>query len=263
MGDDAVLVDIEDATATLTLNRPDTRNALTGEISREIVEAIERVEDSDARCVVLEGAGESFSAGGDVTAMLEGLHGDITPQAKIAAIEGTAAGIRAVYECDLPVVGKVDGPAFGAGANLAIACDVPVASEDATVSFGFRQVGLAVDAGTSYLLPRIVGENKAQELVLTGEVLDAEAAADLGIVAQVHPAGEFEAAVAELTDRIATGPTVALATSKRLLRQGLDSTFEQAIENEAAAQVPVFETHDHEEGATAFLEGREPEFEGR
>jgi enoyl-CoA hydratase/carnithine racemase len=263
MTDDAVHLDVADQVATITLDEPATNNALTVPISQGIRGALAEVSDTDARCVVIESTGDAFSAGGDVNAMLEGLHGDVAAEEKVETVVETGEAVRAVYEFELPVVAKVDGMAYGAGANLAIACDVQFASEDAAVSFGFRQVGLAVDAGTSYLLPRVVGENTAKELVYTGEILGAREAADLGLFTSVTDADDFESAAAEYVDQIATGPTVALKASKRLLRQGGDAGFEAAVVNEANAQTAVFETHDHEEGATAFMEQRDPEYEGR
>jgi enoyl-CoA hydratase/carnithine racemase len=264
MSDDAVLLDIDDAVATITLNRPDSRNALTAEISEGLEGALDEIEASDEpRCVVIEGNGGAFCAGGDINAMMEGLAGTNEPYEKVQKVEETGATLQRVYEFDLPVVAKIDGTAFGAGANLAIACDTQVASESSRISFGFRQVGLSVDAGTSYLLPRIVGENQAKELVLTGEMLDAEAAHDLGLFTTVYDDDEFEDAVAEYVENIAHGPTVALTAAKRVMRQGLQSDMEQAVTNEAAAQAAVFETHDHEEGASAFMERRDAEFKGR
>ncbi|WP_335999220.1 enoyl-CoA hydratase-related protein [Halorientalis halophila] len=264
MADESVLLSVDDGIATITLNEPDSRNALTSPIKDGIVDALDEIEgDESVRCVVLEGAGGAFCAGGDINSMLEGLQGEVAPHEKVQSINRTSTALQRVHEFELPVIAKIDGAAFGAGANLAIACDVQIASERSRISFGFRQVGLAVDTGTSYFLPRIVGQNKAQELVLTGEMLDAEDAHDEGLFTQVYPDDEFEERATEYVDRIATGPTVALKTSKRLIRQGLNSDLDQAMANEAAGQAQVFETHDHEEGATAFMESREPEFEGR
>ncbi|RJT01159.1 enoyl-CoA hydratase/isomerase family protein [Halococcus sp. IIIV-5B] len=203
--DDAVLLDVEDGVATLTVNRPDVRNALTHEVSQGILDALDEVEGSDARCLVVTGA----------------------------------------------------------GANLAVACDVQLASEESKISFGFRQVGLAVDTGTSYFLPRIVGENTAKELVFTGELVEADRAESLGLFNHVYPESEFDEQADEFVEEIATGPTVALKTSKRLVGQGFESSLDQAMENEAAAQAAVFETHDHREGAESFMGREEPDFEGR
>lgn len=264
MTDDAVRLDVDDGVATLTLNRPDRRNALSREVSSGIVDAVEEIEaHPEARAAVVTGAGGAFCAGGDVNAMVQRLAGEIPLHEAVRHIkQDTARAIQRVRELHLPTVAKVDGPAFGAGANLAIACDCLVASSDAKISFGFRQVGLAVDSGTSYLLPRIVGENTAKELVFTGELLDAAEAEDLGIFNHVYDADEFEERADEFVATIAEGPSVALRASKQLVNQGLESSFQQAIENEATAQAAVFETDDHREGAEAFMEGRDPEFEG-
>jgi enoyl-CoA hydratase/carnithine racemase len=264
MTDDAVLYEVEDEIATVTLNRPDMRNALTEEVSTELIGVLDEIEESDARCVVLQGAGGAFCAGGDINAMMQGLSGDVDTHEKVdQIIQKTSRALVRVHEFTLPVVAKIDGPAFGAGANLAIACDMQIASEEAAISFGFRQVGLAVDTGTSYFLPRIVGENTAKELVLTGRMLDAAEAEQMGLFNHVYAEDSFDEEFEAFLEPIATGPTVALKTSKRMLRQGLESSLDQAMTNEAAAQAAVFETQDHEEGATAFMEKRSADFEGR
>jgi len=260
---DAVRVTVDGGVATLTLDRPGTRNALDSDVSRGVVEALEDLEGGDARALVVEGAGGAFCAGGDVDAMVERLAGDVALEEAVRRVrQETSRAVERLHDFYLPTVAKVDGVAFGAGANLAIATDVQLASEDAAFSFGFRSVGLAVDSGTSYLLPRVVGENVAKELVFTGETVGADRAAELGLVNHVYPAGEFDDEVAAFVEEVATGPTVALRQSKRLLDDGLETSLSQAMANEAAAQAAVFETDDHREGAEAFLEKREPEFEG-
>lgn len=265
MSDDAVLLDVEDGVATLTLNRPDQRNALGFEVSTGIIDAVDELEDDpDVRALVVTGAGGSFCAGGDVNAMVQRMAGEVPLHEAVRHVQQeTSRAIRRVREFHRPTVAKVDGVAFGAGANLAIACDCQLASEDAKISFGFRQVGLAVDSGTSYLLPRLVGENTAKELVFTGELVDADDAAELGIFNHVYDADEFAAEAEAFVEEIASGPSVALTASKQVLNQGLEVSFSQAVDNEATAQAAVFETEDHREGAEAFMEGREPEFEGK
>lgn len=261
---DPVLLDIEDGVATITLNRPDNRNALSPEMSGAIVDAVDEVEATEGvRCLVITGAEGTFCAGGDVNSMLELMDGEVELPETIKNIQlDTSRAIERIAAFYLPTIAKVDGIAYGAGANLAIAADVTLASTDAKISFGFRQVGLAVDTGTSYLLPRQVGVSRAKELVLTGELLDAEAAADLGLFNHVFEE-DFDERVAEFIEPIATGPTVALRTSKQLIEQGFDVSLRDALHNEAAAQAAVFMSRDHEEGATAFMEGRTPRFEGR
>ena len=259
-----VTLEVDDGIATLTLNRPDDRNALSAEMSGAIVDAVRDLEDrEDVRCLVITGREGTFCAGGDVDAMVQLMSGQAELHEAVDRVQReTSMAVRAVAEFPLPTVATVDGVAYGAGANLAIAADVTLASGDANISFGFRQVGLAIDTGTSYLLPREVGVSTAKELVFTGELLDADDAAELGLFNRVY-AEDFEAEAAAFVERIATGPTVALRTSKKLIDQGLGQSLRDAQDNEAAAQAAVFETHDHEEGATAFMEGRDPEFEGR
>ncbi|MDX1746534.1 MAG: enoyl-CoA hydratase-related protein, partial [Halobacteriales archaeon] len=226
--------------------------------------AMEATLDSDARCLVIEGAGGAFSAGGDIDKMERRIEENVHADDRVRELERTTnALITRVVNFPLPTVSKIDGPAVGAGANLAIATDVQVASDRSVFGFVFRGVGLSVDAGTSYLLPRIVGENVAKELVLTGEIIDADRAADLGLVNHVYPEAEFDDRADELVSTIATGPTVALRHAKRLVGEGLNKSLEQALIDEARAQGIVFETDDHEEGVRAFLEKRDPEFQGR
>ncbi|WP_435195182.1 enoyl-CoA hydratase/isomerase family protein [Natronomonas sp. EA1] len=265
MSDEAVLVEVDDGVATLTLNRPENRNAMSRDMSRAIIEAIDSVEQHpEARCLVITGQEGTFCAGGDINAMLARFEEDTPLAEAVRSIQlVTSRAIQRLYEFHLPTVAKVDGVAFGAGANLAIAADCTVASTDAKISFGFRQVGLGVDTGTSYLLPRLVGENTAKELVLTGELLDAERAEDIGLFNHAYDASEFEERAGEFIETIAEGPTIGLENSVRLIRDGMDTTLKAAIDNEAAAQAAVLASEDHAEGAEAFMERRDPEFEGK
>ena len=261
---DAVLVDVEDGIATVTLNEPDRRNALSTSIGEGLEAAMKTAEDRDARCLIVESEGDAFSAGGDIEGMLDGIENDVPLDDRVRELERTTSETMArLVTFPLPTVAKVDGTAFGAGANLALACDVQLASENAAIGFGFRNVGLSVDAGTSYLLPRVVGENVAKELVFTGEVLDADRALDLGLFNHVYPTEEFDDHVGAFVDRVASGPTVALRHSKRLLSEGTHKSVDRAMADEAAAQGIVFQSDDHEAGVRAFLDRRDPEFEGR
>lgn len=263
--DNSVSVSRESGVVTVTLERPDVRNALTTDVTAGLRDAFDSLDD-DTRCVVLEGDGGAFCAGGDVNAMLELRAGERSMESAVRhIIDDTAGAIKRVYDCRFPTVAKVDGPAVGAGGALALACDLRVFSPDGRIGFNFEQLGLAVDSGVSYLLPREVGAGVAKELVYTGEVLDAERAADLGLANRVFGADgeEFEDAVASFVAAVASGPTAALRTSKRLLRRGFEVSLDTAIEHEAAAQAPLFATEDHGEGVDAFLERRDPTFGGR
>lgn len=261
---DPVRVDIAEETATVTLDNPDVRNALSVEMAEGLIAAIDEVEDSDARCLVVQGSGGYFCAGGDIKAMVEGVSADMDIEERIEEFGlPINRAVQAVYECPIPTIAKVDGPAFGAGGALAIACDLVLASERSKISFGFRQVGLSVDSGTSYLLPRQVGENVAKELVYTGELIDSDRGAQLNLFSRVFPDEEFEQRTQELVEHVATGPTVALQESKQLIESGLDRTFEETIEVEADSLRQTLATADHAEGVQSFVEQRDPEFEGR
>ena len=263
---DRVTVEFEDSVARVTLDNPDLRNALTNDVADGLVEAMEAVSDSDVRCVVLASTGSVFCAGGDVNAMVEGASqresGEWDRKEARAAVERTASAVTAVAACDVPTVAAVEGSAYGAGAALALACDVVVASEEAAINFGFRRLGLAVDSGTSYFLPRIVGESTAKELVFTGETVDAERASDLGLFNRVVPADEFDAELDSFVEEVAGGPTAALSASKRLLEGNWGRALPEAVEAETDAQVGILETDDHAEGVRAFAAGRDPEFDG-
>ena len=262
---DSVHLAVTNGIATLTLDEPDSRNAFTRSVAGDLSTRLDELEDrTDVRCVVVAGNGPAFSAGGDIRHMRERLDSDEpTDEAVQLLARRTRDTIARILTLPWPTVAQIDGPAVGAGANLALACDVLLASESASIGFVFRQVGLTVDMGTSYLLPRVVGVNVAKELVYTGEVIDAERAADLGLFNHVYPDGDFEAEVDAMVDRIASGPTVALRHAKRLVQDGLEKDFDRAQRDEVTAQGIVFETRDHEEGVAAFLEDRPPEFEGR
>ncbi|WP_336325325.1 enoyl-CoA hydratase/isomerase family protein [Halovenus sp. HT40] len=255
--------EIDGETATITITNPELRNALTLETAKEITEAVERVEESDARCLVLQGSDGNFCAGGDIKSMLENLS---TDQDIEELIEESALpvnrSIQHVYECSVPTVAKLDGSAFGAGATLALACDVVIASERAEMSFGFRRIGLSVDSGTSYLLPRAVGQKKAMDLVYTGELLDADRAEELGLVSRVFPTDEFDEQSQEIIETVTTGPTVALKHSKDLLQHGGNRTFDEVIDAETDGLRACFQSDDFETGVQAFVNKQTPEFEG-
>lgn len=263
MSTDQVTFEVADETAVITLDNPDMRNALTIEMAHGIKEAIAEVPETDARCVVIEGAEDAFCAGGDIQSMLEAVSTDIDMDEMIEEVgKPINKTVQDVYECPLPTVAKVDGPAYGAGGSMAVACDIVLASERAELSFGFQRIGLSIDSGTSYLLPRLVGENTAKRLVLTDAVLDAEEAAELGLAQEVFPTDDFEREAQEIIDQVAGGPTVALSNSKALIQQGLDRSMDEAIDHEVESLKEVFRTADFAEGVTAFMEQRSPEFDG-
>jgi 2-(1,2-epoxy-1,2-dihydrophenyl)acetyl-CoA isomerase len=256
--------ELADGRATVTLDNPESRNALSIGMAEEITEAVADATESGARCVVVEGSEGSFCAGGDIDSMLGAVSGGAEDLAALVEEFGRPVmeTVQDVYECPVPTVAKVDGPAYGAGGTLAVACDIVLASERTQLSFGFRQIGMSIDSGTSYLLPRLVGESTAKHLTLTGRVLDAEEAADLGLVQELYPTEQFDEGAEETIQTVADGPTVALEHTKSLLQSGLDRSMGEAIDHELEALTEVFQSADFAEGVGAFAEGRSPEFDG-
>jgi len=260
---DHVTLAFDGTVARVTLDYPELRNALTEAVVDGLVDAMETVADSDARCVVLAGEGPAFCSGGDVSAVVDGVDDDGGDPDRIrTVVERAAAAVTAVATCEVPTVAAVDGPAFGAGAGLVLACDVAIASDEAAISFGFRRLGLAVGSGVSYFLPRVVGESTAKELVFTGEMVDAGRADDLGLFTRVVPADSVRAEVEAFAEQVATGPTAALSASKRLIEAGHRRSLPDAVRAETDAQAAMAETGDHAEGVRAFVEKRDPEFSG-
>jgi 2-(1,2-epoxy-1,2-dihydrophenyl)acetyl-CoA isomerase len=260
---DQLQYDREGERVVLTLDNPESKNALSVGMARSIRNAMEKVEDSDARCVVVQGTPGAFCAGGDIESMLQAVSSDADLSTLVEEIGGPVnRTVQDIYECSVPTIAKVDGPAYGAGASLAVACDLVLASERATFSFGFQRIGLSIDSGTSYLLPRIVGENTANRLVLTDDVVDAEEAVELGIAQELYPTETFDERAEAVIEPIATGPTVALSNSKALIQNGLDRSIDEAIDHEIESLKEIFETQDFAEGVSAFMTDSEPEFRG-
>lgn len=262
MSENAVLLDVEDGIATITLNRPDEMNSLSPAIVSGIDDALDRVaEHDDARCVVLEGAGRAFCAGGDISGMDDD---ETTGHERMLRIVDISEKIPVrLYNYELPTVAKIDGYCLGAGVGVALSCDVQLASERAQLGLVFRNVGLTLDFATSYLVPQYVGPNVARELALTGEILPADEAEELGLLNHVYDEESFESESQELIETIATGPTVALHHSTRNINLAPGSSIREAAEREARSQKLASNTEDHTEGVEAFAEDREPNFQGR
>jgi enoyl-CoA hydratase/carnithine racemase len=192
--------------------------------------------------------------------MVESIENDVPIDDRVQGLlQSTNRVVKRLGEFSLPTIAKTDGPAVGAGANIAILCDLQLASDRASIDFVSRQVGLGVDTGTSHRLPRLVGE----ELVFTGKIGDAQEASEIGLFNHVFSGDEFDERADEIIESIATGPTVALKHAKRLLSERCNKSLGEAMTDEAVAQGVIFGTEDHEEGFQAFLNGRSPEFDGR
>jgi 2-(1,2-epoxy-1,2-dihydrophenyl)acetyl-CoA isomerase len=262
MSDDVTL-DVTGGVATLTLDNPEKMNALSPGIVAGVERALGEIDEhDDARCVVVEGAGDAFCAGGDIGGMSD--REDVSGHERAQGVTESATSVAGgLYDCDLPTVAKVDGYCVGAGMGVALSCDVVLASEDATFSLAFRNVGLSLDYGTSYFVTQAVGPYKAKELALTAEMLSGEEAEEMGLVNHAYAPGEFDAKADAFVETVASGPTVALEYSLRNIDRAARRTVEEAIEAESQAQSFATQTRDHEEGVAAFAEDREPEFEGR
>jgi len=248
---------LDDGILTLTLNRPSSLNSLTPQLLDELTYAAHAAaSDGEVRCVVLTGAGRGFSAGAALT-------GDPREYDVRGALrEHYNPAVRALHELDKPVIASIRGIAVGAGAGLALACDLRIASDDARLAFLFRRIGLALDAGVSYHLPRIVGAGRAAELALLGDDLSAQDALAIGLVNRVVPSDALDRATHELAERLATGP-FSLRMIKRQLRPALTNPLDQQLDLEVQTQGLAAESEDCAEGVASFLERRPVHFAGR
>jgi 2-(1,2-epoxy-1,2-dihydrophenyl)acetyl-CoA isomerase len=240
---------------TLTLNRPERRNALDAQLWVELADALRLLKrDRNVRALVLTGAGGAFCSGADI-----GTGEKIHPRYKLDRLTDVAL---ALHELAVPTIAKVTGVAVGAGWNLALGCDLVVATPESRFCQIFSKRGLSVDLGGSWLLPKIVGLQQAKRLVLLADMIDAAEAHALGLVTWIRPADEIDGFVDDLADRIAAGPSYALAQSKALLNDGANATLREALANEARAQPGNFATADSSEAYAAFAAKRDPDFTG-
>jgi enoyl-CoA hydratase/carnithine racemase len=261
---ECLLYEVKDGIATLTLNRPDRLNALGGTLREDLYDAVTRAgADPEVRVMVITGAGKGFCSGGDVKAMGEAKAG----QRERPLIEKIAPGrdrtLLAMREAPQPIIAAVNGAAAGAGMNLALGCDIRIASTAARFTQAFVKRGLHPDWGGTYFLPRTVGTAKACEMIFTGDVIDAAEALRLGIVSRVVAPEELMPAAYELARRIAAGPPVAIRLAKRSIYANADLDLRAALQVETMAQNICFETEDATEGIRAFGEKRAPVFKGR
>jgi enoyl-CoA hydratase/carnithine racemase len=241
---------------TLTLNRPHRKNAINRDLWIALAEALTAAgKDRGVRAVVITGAGGAFCSGADISTP-----DDSHPVHKLQRLTDVAL---ALHELPVPTIAKVTGVAVGAGWNLALGCDLVAATPESTFSQIFAKRGLSVDLGGSWLLPKIVGLQQAKRLVLLAETIDAAEAQALNLVTWLVSATEIDDFVTGVADRLAAGPTIALAQSKALLNEGADRTLRDALASEARAQVVNFGTADSLEAYAAFAERREPSFTGR
>ena len=248
--------------ATITLNRPDKLNAFVGHMRRDLAEALEHAgSDRNTRVVIITGAGRAFCAGGDIAFMAELMQRRDAEEFSRILGAGRRV-ILAIRQMTKPVIAAINGPASGAGCNLALACDLRVAANTATFSQSFAKVGLHPDWGGTYFLPRLVTPNKACEMFFLGESIDAAEAARLGIVNQVVAPEELESATMDLAKRLRAAPPIALAAAKHAVYMSQAAELDEMLRYETEAQLRCFDSDDGHEGIHAFLEKREPKFTG-
>jgi len=251
----------------LTLDDAPTRNALHGEALFQAFEEVSRLAnaDLDVRAVVLTGAGLAFSSGGNVREMQEkkGMFGGAPQQIAEQYRTGIQRIPRALLALDVPTIAAVNGPAIGAGCDLACMCDLRVASERAVFAESFVKVGIVPGDGGAWLLPRIVGYARAAQMAFTGEMIDANEALALGLVSQVVPHAKLMETALDLAQRIARNPPHALRWTKRLLKESMHERLDTILTMAASFQALAHQTQDHAEAVAALLDRRTPEFHGR
>ena len=257
----SITVERCDGVVTITLRRPEKKNAIDGPMWDELLAEFRTISESRTdKAVVLTGAGGNFCSGADLWA--GGADGE-DPKHQLAAMRTITGICLSLHRLPQPTLAKVSGVAVGAGLNMALGCDLIVADDTARFSEIFARRGLSIDFGGSWMLPRLVGMHRAKELALLADIIDAEEAAAMGLVNRVLPADELDAFVDDWAQRLAGGPPIALAMTKRLLNNSFNVTLEQALDDEGLSQSVNFGTKDTIEAITAFMEKREPVFKGR
>ncbi|MHB8220756.1 MAG: enoyl-CoA hydratase/isomerase family protein [Acidimicrobiales bacterium] len=259
---ETLIVERDEGVVTVTMNRPDRKNAVNGVMLQELRSTFESIERTATdRVLVLTGAGGAFCSGADL--------GDPKGPASDRSIPGVVRMRRlgdvalALHRLTKPAIAKVDGVAVGAGFSLALGCDLVVVSDRARLSMIFSRRGLSLDNGASWLLPRLVGLARAKEVAFFADMLDPQAALSLGLVNRVVPADELDGAVSEWARRLAAGPPLALSMTKTLLNASSSLSMAEALEDEARCQAVNFATEDTAEAMAAFAQKREPRFTGR
>ncbi len=268
--DQQVLHRVENRVAWITLNRPEVRNAVTPDQRNRVIDLLEAASASlEVGAVVLTATGKGFCTGADLRAgrtapapKPEGASDRVMGDAARMIRRGAQRLVSAVLDCEKPVVAAVNGTAAGIGAHLAFACDLVVAADEARFIEVFVRRGISPDGGGAYLLPRLIGLQKAKELIFFGDDLPAAEAERIGLVTRVVPLDGLEAAAGELAGRLAAGPTKGISMAKWLLYRSLDSDRRTAFDEEAWAQELVVSTADSAEGLRSFVERRDPQFRG-
>ncbi|MGQ9720551.1 MAG: enoyl-CoA hydratase/isomerase family protein [Candidatus Jordarchaeum sp.] len=250
-----IIVEKKDGVAKITMNRPDKLNALMSEMNFEIISALRDLDlDDSVRVVILTGAGRAFSAGGDINQMQEKYYKLDGLELRRTLQQGVKTVVSTIWNMEKPIIAAVNGPATGAACNIAFACDIVIASENARFGEVFIRVGLGPDGGGSYLLPRLVGIHKAKELFFTGRIFDAKEALQLGLVNRVVPSEELDSTVMDFAKELVQRPARALGVAKKAINEALNMSMEQTLDYEMTLQSLCFQTDENKELVKEFLE---------
>ncbi len=260
-----LLETIDNGVATLTMNRPEARNAMSGEMIAALLEALPRLgADSSVRCIVLTGAGGAFCAGGDVKGFAAGSGGGKAPtlEQRAQMLRPGFEIARLLHESPKPTLAAIPGAAAGAGLSLALACDLRIAVASAKMTTAFANVGLSGDYGMSYFLPLLVGQAKARDLLFTAPVITGAEAFELGLVNRIADADGYAAAVESYAAALGRGATVAIGYMKKNLSTAATATLTEVLDREAAHMARCFTTEDHKQAVQAFVAKQAPTFTG-
>jgi 2-(1,2-epoxy-1,2-dihydrophenyl)acetyl-CoA isomerase len=259
-----ILLEKIEGVAVVTLNRPERFNSFTTSMYREFPQIVDQLRrDDEVKAVILTGAGKGFCAGSDVSDRLGKRLEKGGEESRFENLQQVGAMALDIADFDKPIIGAINGAAVGAGLSLALLCDIRLASEKARFGAVWLTVGLIADVGATYYLPRIVGREKALELILTREIVGADEALKIGLVSKVFPHAQLMDGARNLARSIATGPSVAVELTKRALQRSLDNDLKTQLDYETYAQNICRQTEDHKEGIRAFAEKRKPAFVGR
>jgi 2-(1,2-epoxy-1,2-dihydrophenyl)acetyl-CoA isomerase len=255
---DPILFEVKDSIGFITLNRPEKYNAFNREMALLLQEKLDACKSSEVRCVYLTGSGKAFSAGQDLEEVVD----PAGPKIENIVGEHYNPLITRIRRLEKPVVAAVNGVAAGAGANIALCCDVVVAAKSASFIQAFSKIGLIPDSGGTFFLPRLIGWQKASALMLLGDKVSAEEAERMGMIYKFFPDESFEEDAKKIAATLASMPTKGLALTKQLLDNSFDNVYEDQLHDEEIYQQRAGATHDYKEGVQAFLEKRKPNFTG-